>query len=180
MSTATMSGVINESVVDELDRIFSEHYQMVYRTAYGVTGRAEDAEDVVQTLFLRLLRRGSPPDMMKNPKGYLYRAAVNLSLNTIRDKKRNPQAVELERHAEGATSTDDASLLEDLHQHLYAAIAQLDAESAEMLILRYVHDYSDAEIATMLGKSRGVIAVRLFRLRGRLKKLIRALQGEPS
>jgi RNA polymerase sigma-70 factor (ECF subfamily) len=85
MSTATLSGVISEPLPpEELDRIFREHYQLVYRTAYGVTGRAEDAEDVLQTLFLRLLRRGLPLDLMKNPKAYLYRAAVNLSLNTIR------------------------------------------------------------------------------------------------
>jgi DNA helicase-2/ATP-dependent DNA helicase PcrA len=37
--------------------MFQEHYVLVYRTAYGVTGRVEDAEDVVQTIFLRLLQR---------------------------------------------------------------------------------------------------------------------------
>ncbi|HET9130268.1 MAG TPA: sigma-70 family RNA polymerase sigma factor [Terriglobia bacterium] len=61
---------------------------MVYRTAYGITGRTEDAEDVLQTVFLKLLRRGTPPDLQKNPKGYLYRAAVNLSLTTVQTRRR--------------------------------------------------------------------------------------------
>jgi RNA polymerase sigma-70 factor, ECF subfamily len=181
MSTATLSRVISEPLLEELDRVFCEHYQLVYRTAYGVTGRTEDAEDVLQTLFLRLLRRGLPLDLMKNPKAYLYRAAVNLSLDTIRQRQRDVLSGEMERFEETVES-DDANLLEELHKHLYAAIAQLDSDSAHILVLRYVHNYSDAEIAKLLGKSRGGIAIRLFRLRARLKKLICALQdaGGPS
>ena len=44
----------------DLDQIFRDNYHWVYRTAYGVTGRPEDAEDVLQSLFLRLLQRGFP------------------------------------------------------------------------------------------------------------------------
>ena len=75
-------------MAQELEQIFREHYQLVYRTAYRVTGSAEDAEDVLQTIFLRLLRREFPPDLKKNPKAYLYRAAVNSSLDTIRSRQR--------------------------------------------------------------------------------------------
>src|SRR6516225_5781416 len=84
MSTLNVSDVIVEPLDQELEGIFRDHYQMTYRTAYGVTGNAEDAEDVAQTIFLRLLRREFSPDLKKNPKAYLYRAAVNLSLNTIK------------------------------------------------------------------------------------------------
>src|SRR5262245_35253146 len=149
MSTAALSDVMNEPLPEELDRIFREHYQLVYRTAYGVTGRAADAEDVLQTLFLRLLRLGLPPDLMKNPKAYLYRAAVNLSLNTIKQRQRDVLTGEMERFEAAIQSTDER-LLEELHEHLYAAIAQLDPDSAHMIVLRYVHNYSDAEIAKLL------------------------------
>jgi DNA-directed RNA polymerase specialized sigma24 family protein len=67
-----------------------------------------------------------------------------------------------------------------MHRRLYAAIAQLRRDSAEMLILRYVHNVSDAKIAVMLGVSRTVVAVRLFRARARLKTLIRTSLGEIS
>jgi len=179
MSTATLSSVMSEPLPGELEQIFREHYRLVYRTAYGVTGRTEDAEDVVQTLFLRLLRRGCPPDLMKNPRAYLYRAAVNLSLDTIKRQKRDVLTGEMGQF-EAAVQRNDESLLEELHKHLYAAIGQLDSDTAQMLVLRYVHKYSDADIAKLLGKSRGVIAVKLFRARARLKRLIRALQGESS
>jgi RNA polymerase sigma factor (sigma-70 family) len=53
------------------------------------------------------------------------------------------------------------------------ALAQLNPRAVEILILRYEHDYSDAEIARILGKSRGAIALTLFRARARLKALLR-------
>jgi RNA polymerase sigma-70 factor (ECF subfamily) len=61
-----------------------------------VTGSAEDAEDVLQTVFLRLLRR-LPPDLQKNPKAYLYRAAVNQSLDLIRRRRREEPIANSER-----------------------------------------------------------------------------------
>jgi RNA polymerase sigma factor (sigma-70 family) len=69
---------------------------------------------------------------------------------------------------------------EDLHKRLYAAIAELEPEAAQTVILRYVHNYSDAAIAKLMGKSRTVIAVRLFRSRARLRKLIRGPFGDKS
>ena len=65
----------------ELEQVFERHYQFVYRTAYTLTGNAEDAEDITQTIFMRLLAREFPPDLQRNPEPYLYRAAFNLSLN---------------------------------------------------------------------------------------------------
>lgn len=162
-------------MTQEFDRIFREHYQLVYRTAYGVTGRREDAEDILQTIFLRLMRRDVSPDLQTNPKAYLYRAAVNLSLNTIRQRQRQILTGDPESFAQSA-SPQDPDVLEDLHDHLYQAIARLDPGEAQIVILRYLHDYSDAEIAKLLGKSRTVIAVRLYRSRARLRKMIRALR----
>src|SRR5437867_12549730 len=89
MSTVTASGVTGRPLAQEFEQLFREHYQLVYRTACRVTGSPEDAEDVLQTIFLRLLRREVPPDLQKNPKAYLYRAAVKLTLATVRMRKRH-------------------------------------------------------------------------------------------
>jgi hypothetical protein len=60
----------------------------VYRTAYSVTGSSQDAEDIVQNLFLHLVHRGLPPGLQENPKAYLYRSAVNLGLNVVKSRQR--------------------------------------------------------------------------------------------
>ena len=144
---------------------------LIYRTAYSVTGSRADAEDVLQVVFLRLLRRGLAPDLEKNPKGYLYRAAINLALDTMRSRKRR-RTESLDRvpaalHVVAQSLEDD-----DRRQRLRDAVAQLRPRAVEILILRYVHEYTDADIARMLGTSRGTIAVSLFRARAKLRKLL--------
>ena len=177
MSTVAASDVDREALPQELEEIFRKHYQLVYRTAYSVTGSTEDAEDVLQSLFLRLIGRGFPADLKKNPKGYLYRAAFNLSLNVLRSRKRHPSAGAVE-HGETAAPTTDSEFAEEMDKCLREAIAHLHPNAAQILILRYVHNCSDTEIAKLLGTSRGTIAVSLFRSRARLKKLIRQRLGE--
>src|SRR5262245_51419261 len=166
----------------EFEDLFQEHYALVYRTAYGITGRVEDAEDVVQTVFLRLLQRdlkANATGILKNPGGYLYRAAVNLSLTIVTTRQRRARTEASEDLAVSVPSRA-SSQAEALHRKLYEAIATLKPKAASILILRYLHNYSDADIAKLLGTSRGVIAVTLYRSRARLKKLLDAAMGEES
>ena len=78
-------------------------------------------------------------------------------------------------------STNDESA-DERHKQLLDALSTLKPQAVDMLMLHYKHDYSDAQIAKMLGKSRGTVAVTLYRIRARLKKLLRAtaLKGEQS
>ena len=156
----------------EFEQLFREHSQMLYRTAYSLLDNGPDAEDVLQTVFLRLLRGGLPSEFQRNPKGYLYRAAVNLSLDAIRSRKRTSFAGEKYR-PEAPLETD---FIEESHRRLAEALAELDPQATQILVLKYVHSYKDAEIARVLGTSRGAIAMRLLRWRSRLKELMRALE----
>lgn len=165
-----------ETSAREFESIFREHADRVFGTAYGITGRREDAEDVVQTVFIRLWQRDAPVQFHKSPKAYLYRAAINQSLNILRTRKRHPTTdlAETDVVAEiGFSERDEA-----LHRKLYEAIAQLPAEAAEIVILRYLHGYADVAIASLLGKSRVTIAVRLHRAKMQLRRLLRLSLGE--
>ena len=157
----------------ELDRWFREHHSLVYRTACAITGRPEDAEDVLQTIFLRLMRRSVPPDIHKNPKGYFYKAAVNLSLNTIRLKRREVLTSEFES-IPGDMRTGTAPIEDALDQELVKTLTKISPRTVEILTLRYVHQYTEPEIAKLLNVSRGTVAVTLFRGRRRLRKLLSA------
>jgi RNA polymerase sigma-70 factor (ECF subfamily) len=177
MSTVAVSDVAGGSLPQELEEIFRDYYQLVYRTAYSVTRSDEDAEDVLQSLFLRFVGRGFPADLQKNPKGYLYRAAFNLSLNMVRSRKRHASGGDTESIETPAPATE-TDFLEEIDKRLHEAIADLPPKAAQILLLRYVHNCSDAEIAKSLGTSRGTIAVSLFRSRARLKKLILETFGD--
>jgi RNA polymerase sigma-70 factor, ECF subfamily len=168
-----VTDLISEALDKEFEQLFQEHYPMAYRTAYGVIGNSQDAEDVAQTIFLKLLRRKFPPEVKTNLRAYVYRAAVNQSLNLIQQRKRQVLTDDAEQF-EVRPAADAFESAEETHKRLYEAVAELRPESAHILILRYVHNYSDAEIARLLGTSRGTIAVSLYRSRVRLRKLMRA------
>lgn len=179
MSAVIVPNPGGRTISPDFEKIYREHAPIVYRTAKGILGNSHDAEDVLQSVFLGLLRRELPPDLMGNPRAYLYRAAVNRSLDAIEARRRRYTLNEdAERVA--VTSSADSALQEELHKRLYDAIARLGSESAQIVVLRYVHNLSDAEIAKMLGVSRVVIAGRLFRCRVRLKKLLHGTLGETA
>lgn len=165
-------GEAPKQLSQQLERIFDRHYELMYRTAYSLTGSAADAEDIVQTIFVRLLNRELPPDLSAAPERYLYRATFNLSLNTIRDKKREVLSGNMEVFDSACEATDASAEDRALDQALREAIAALNPAAAQIVNLRYVHGYSLAEIARMLGTTRSTVAVSLFRSRSRLKKLL--------
>ena len=166
------------TLLQDLDQMFRDNYQWVYRTAYGVTKRPEDAEDVLQNLFLRLVQRGFPPDVRRNAKAYLYRAAINLALDSVRSRSRQILRENLAR-MQSATFTMNSGSNEEIEASLLKVVSELDPENAELLLLRYVDNHSDAEIARIHGTSRGAIAVRLFRTRARVRKLMRTHDQTP-
>jgi RNA polymerase sigma-70 factor (ECF subfamily) len=168
----TVASVSGKTFSLEFEQIFQEHHDLVYRTAYGITGYVEDAEDVAQTIFLRILRREVPVASMANPAGYLYRAAVNLSLTIVKSRTRVGDVGALSVLPSAATNN-----VEEQHRALYETIATLPPRMAEILILRYQHNFSDAQISKLLGTSRGVIAVTPYRARARLKKLLAGSSG---
>src|SRR3989442_3921957 len=146
----------------EFEALFSKYHQLVYRAAYRVSGSREDAEDALQTLFLGLIDQGFSDELIQNPEGYLYRSAVNQARQMYRARKRrNHTDDDVEFLEDPATDCNAGDA--DMRHRLLDAIAKLEPEHAEMLLLHYDHGYSDAEIAAMLGKTRVAIAVALHR-----------------
>lgn len=165
-----------------LERFWSEHSQAVFRAAYRVTGNPADAEDVLQTVFLRLARRGDD-ELDDQAGGYLYRSAVNAALDVVRSRQRAGW-VPLEPTTGHSTLATDAPDPErehasrELRANLRLALARLTPRSAEIFALRYFEGLPNREIADLLGISQGVVAVLLHRTRARLRKELAALEGE--
>lgn len=154
-----------------IEQIFREHHQLVYRTACVITGSPDDAEDVLQTIFLRLLAQGVTPNL-KDPKAYFYSAAVKTSLNVLRARRRHVLTADSDVF-EAPPHSGDSQIDHLLRSQLYQAIESLSPRTVEILMLRYVEDLTEPQIAKMLGRSRGTVAVTLFRAIARLRKLLR-------
>ena len=164
-----------------LEAVFREHQGRVFRAAYRITGNAADAEDVLQTVFLRLARRGHGPLGVENVSSYLYRSAINESLTLVRDRQ-GREGVPLDDPAGAGVPAPDPTpdrLREsaEIAGWLREALARLPGPAAEMFALRYLEEKENAEIARLLGLSRVRVAVTLHRARRRLEREFRARSG---
>jgi RNA polymerase sigma-70 factor (ECF subfamily) len=153
-----------------LDRMYRDHHAMVFRTAYRVTGNASDAEDVLQTVFLRMVRREDSAEGIEYPENYLRRAAVHAALDVVRARRLGAE-VDLDRLPAMGGSQPDAG---DLREILGRALSELPARSAEIFTLRFFEGLTNPEIAEALGISSITVAVTLHRTRRELQKKLRA------
>ena len=162
--------VCNGGPPGALAAAFEEHHRRVFRAAFRVTGSIDDAEDVLQTVFLNMMKRETAAglDLGNDPKSYLCRAAVNAAVDVLRASKRKT-AMEAEADHEETAGADVGVARRDLRRQLRAALSRLSPRAASIVALRFFEGYGNAEIATMLGTSPSSIAVTLHRARRRLK-----------
>ncbi len=160
----------------ELESLFRAHHDRVFRTAHRITGSAADAEDVLQTIFLRLARRQGELDLSPNAEAYLSRAAINASLDLMRSRGRAKSVGLEDSDAEALESAIRSPETQQADQELQIlirqAVARLGTTAAEMFVLRYYEGYENHEIAKMLGTSHVVVGVVLHRARAKLRKEI--------
>ncbi len=165
----------------ELEQIFREHHAMVFRAAYRVTGNVNDAEDVLQTVFLRMLKRDPDAEPVDHMSSFLHRSAVNAALDLMRTRQniRHVPLDDLEPVlAEPAhRGPDRAQSSGEIREWLRGALARLNPRIAEMFMLRFFDGKDNPEIARMLKTTPGTVAVTISRTRDRLEKEFRAYLG---
>lgn len=169
-----IDGKKSESAPTDLEQLFREHYDRVFRAAYRIMGSVVDAEDVLQTVFLRLSRRAENLNLEPSPASYLHRAAINASLDLMRQRARTdsvsiddvaPVLVANPRQNPELQSRDS-----EMRASLRRAIACLGEKSGEMFVLKYFEGFENKEIAKLMGTSAMVVGVLLHRARTRVKK----------
>ncbi|PYS98269.1 MAG: hypothetical protein DMF63_16580 [Acidobacteria bacterium] len=160
---------------DDLGALFRNHYKGMFRVAYRITGSQSDAEDVLQTVFVRLTPGWEQRDLSPSPRNFLYRSAINASLDLLRQRKRansvSLDVVDFDQTSKTPTAEDDLVDTE-LRELVRNAIAKLEGRAATAFVLRYYEGYDNGRIAEVLGTSQMVVAVTLHRARTRLRKEI--------
>jgi len=157
-----------------LEAVFRQHGADLIRAAYRVTGSMSDAEDVLQTVFLRLAGRGEPLELGPSAGAYLRRAAVNAALDVVRGRRRRravpidadnaPEPVDEAADPERRRSGREAGA------QVRAALAALNPKAAQVFALRYFEGWGNKEIARALAMTQTAVAVTLHRTRSRLRQ----------
>jgi len=159
------------------DVIVERHRRHVYQLCYRFVGNHEDASDLAQDTFIRAFRGLRSFKGQASLGTWLYRIAVNVSLNKVGSKvpKLSPLEPLLagdERLASLDETASDALLRGERAAQVRAAIARLPKKQRATLVLRVYHDLPHEQIAAILGSSVGAVKANFFHALNNLKKLL--------
>ena len=144
--------------------LYERHYEAVFRAALRVTGNPADAEDVLQTVFLRVMARGGDIDDLALPAAYFKRAAVNAAVDVLRRRELRAESVH-DIPVPHAAVRPPVLLREQLRR----ALRILNNDDATLFLLRHVEGLSIEALAGMFEIEKNNATVRLHRIRQRLQ-----------
>ena len=170
-----------EGDVRAFEQLFQQYHRGIYNTIYQMTRNDADAADLTQEVFVRAYRalpRLQTPEAFTS---WLYRIAVNLSRNWLRDRGRvRVESLEQpgEEGEEGNTreiadpNSDPAVLAQtrDMQERVQKAIAGLSPDHRRVVTLHHLEGMPVEEIARIVGCSIGTVKSRLSRAREHLRR----------
>ncbi len=157
----------------EVCELYRRHRARALRIARRILKDPEDAEDVVQDVFIRLWRA---PVRFYGKAAYttwLFRVMVNSSINNLRSRKRRAR---LRSELSPSTDPEQAAIGRELHRIFEAALREVSAQHAQVLWLRELRGKSYLEIAELLKMPEGTVKSALNRGRSHVQALL-AAQG---
>jgi RNA polymerase sigma-70 factor (ECF subfamily) len=159
-------------------QLVRRHHARIHRLAAHMLRSRTEAEDVAQETFIRAYRALARFDGRSEPYTWLYRIAVNLSLNALRSRKArriapdgdDPRldAIAVETHAPGDPPGDAAR--RQLYETLARGIDELSDTLRTTLVLVCVDGRSHEEASAILGAPEGTIAWRVHEARRKLRE----------
>jgi RNA polymerase sigma-70 factor, ECF subfamily len=183
--------------VGALEALMSRHSGRVYRLAYGITRNQADAEEIVQDVFLTLVRKGAGFEGHSALTSWMYRVTTNVALNKRRGKRRELE-VSLEGHlptysedghragdrsyvlADWSSTPEQTHLSAEARKILENAIDGLPDHYRAVLILRDVEELSNEEVAAIVNDSLSSVKSRLHRARMVLREQLTRHLGTRS
>jgi RNA polymerase sigma-70 factor, ECF subfamily len=159
----------------------------VVNLAWRITGNPEDAAEVAQETFIRVLRSLGSYDPERPLKTWLFKIAANLALDALRRRKRRPIAIEdlmgeddgprLEA-VEPGPGPDALVAMDESIERFDQLVREMPEHYQAILYLRYREDLAYEEIAETLGIPLGTVKVRLHRAHEMLRRKLKA-RGNP-
>jgi RNA polymerase sigma-70 factor (ECF subfamily) len=158
------------------DLIVERHRRPVYQLCYRFVGNHEDASDLSQDVFLRAYRGLHRFKGHSSLATWLYRIAVNVSLNKVSAKaplaQANEPIDEQQFVDDRQESASDRLLRQERGVRVRRAVAQLPRKQRLTLVLRMFHEMSHQEIADVLGSSVGAVKANFFHAMNNLKRML--------
>lgn len=174
---------MHASQAEQFEALVGPYFDHLYRVAYRLTGSSHDAEDLVQTLFLKLYPKTRELQRIDALKPWLVRALYNAFVDQWRRRNGTTTPTAEDPEAELAAVPSDVpepAYQTDLDLRLEVvaeAVNMLDPKHRSLIVLHDMEGYSLAELKALLNLPTGTLKSRLFRGRAHLRSL---LSLEPS
>jgi RNA polymerase sigma-70 factor (ECF subfamily) len=165
------------------DQIVRQHWRKVFNVAYKFVGRHEEAEDLVQDIFLKVFRSLDTFDRRANFQTWLISVSRNLCIDHYRSVRKEREAINADVNAsELSPPAADGGPVARLEQRdrvrlLRQALAMLPPTLRTAVLLRDIQELSYQEIATRLKLPEGTVKSRINRGRSELARQIRRVKG---
>jgi RNA polymerase sigma-70 factor, ECF subfamily len=156
--------------------LVGNHARFVFQIAYSVLRNVEDAEDLVQELFLKLYRSNAW-EQMNNERAFLARATWRLAID--RAPKRNLQELRPETEAR-QINPEQAAIAGDRSEKIHSMIDTLPEDLRQALALSTVEGLDSREIAKIVGVPESTVRTRQMRARQLLREKFEALRTTRS
>ena len=158
---------------EAFDVIVELHRRAVYQLCYRFVGNHEDASDLSQEVFIRAFRGLDRFRGDSSLGTWLYRIAVNVSLNKVSAKQPQTEPIDARPHIDSRAVDPSSELLRgERAAQVRAAIACLPKKQRATVILRIYHELSHEEIAGILGSSVGAVKTNFFHALAKLRNLL--------
>lgn len=147
---------------EELDRLYREHGDRLWRAVLGFAGDREVASDAVAEAFAQWLNRGAA---VHDPARWIWRAAFRIAAGELKDRRR--------RH-EMSVRTEDSYEIPEAAAEILEALKRLSPRQRAAVVLHDHVGYSAREVASILGSAAATVRVHLSQGRRRLRGLLGA------
>lgn len=153
--------------------IFDRHHYRLFLYCVKIVGNAQQAEDLTQEIWERLVRARTQGKEIESPTRFLLRSARNLCIDHLRTRRSHDSLNDLPE----SQHPMDARELSGLEELVVLSLERLPFTQREVLILNAYSGYRFGEIAEMLGEEVGAVRMRASRARQHLGKIIAAMLG---
>lgn len=146
------------SIREHFEYLVNTYHASLYRLLYGYCRNTQDAEDCIQTAYMRLWQSDKSFKSEEHAKNWLYKTAVNYARDLYRLKWSKTEPL-----------PEDLTFDTEESMNLYEELSELREEYRIVLLLYYYEGYSVKEISKMIDVKESTVTTRLARARGQLK-----------
>ncbi len=179
MEESAAISLLKRGDIAGLERLVELHYVPTVRTVYLITRDRSYAEDIVQTAFLRVYERIAQFTDGAPFAPWFLRIAVNEALMTLRRNRRQDRGRaapddwdEVSTLPSTDPALDELLIAQETHEAIWSLLGRLTAGQRTVIVLRYYHGLSEAEMAVWLRCPPGTVKSRLNSARRRLRRLL--------